>query len=194
MREEVKIQLLQNLLTIVTEKYDYFTSYQKSLIEENFQKAIKDNLTGLYNRAYLEDIGEKLLAEAKREDLVVAVVFIDLNNFKSVNDIYGHDNGDKVLKEVAEELKKSFRSYDIIVRYSGDEFIVMLKMSKNSKNCDIKNLLDLIDNRIKERLKKYNVSISYGIATTDESFDLNKLIELADIRMYEDKKRKKANR
>jgi GGDEF domain-containing protein len=89
-REQIKIQILQNLLTIVTQKYDYFTSYQETLIEENFQKAIKDPLTGLYNRAYLEDIGNKLLTEAKREKFVVSLAFIDLNNFKSVNDVYGN--------------------------------------------------------------------------------------------------------
>jgi len=192
MREEIKIQILQNLLTIVTQKYDYFTSYQKILIEENFQKAIKDPLTQLYNRAYLEDIANKLLNEAKREEEKIALIFIDLNNFKIVNDIYGHEKGDEVLKEVANELKKSFRNYDIIVRYGGDEFIVLLKIPKEKFN--LEKILNSIDERIKNKLNKYNISLSFGIATTQESFDLEKLIELADERMYKDKRRKKANR
>jgi len=192
MREKVKIQILQNLLTIVTQKYDYYTFYQKTLIEENFQKAIRDPLTGFYNRAYLKDISQKLLNEAKREEEKIALIFIDLNNFKSVNDIYGHEKGDEVLKEVANELKKSFRSYDILVRYGGDEFIVLLKIPKEKFN--LENILNSINKRIKNRFKKYNISLSFGITTTEESFDLEKLIELADERMYEDKKRKKANR
>jgi diguanylate cyclase (GGDEF)-like protein len=204
MREEIKIHLLQNLLTIVTQKYDYFTSYQKNLIQENFQKAIKDPLTGLYNRAYLEEVGTKLLIEAKRENLVVALAFIDLNNFKAVNDIYGHEKGDEVLKGVAEELQNSFRKYDIIARYGGDEFIVLVKIQQakfcleNVLNLDkiysLENTLKLIDNRIKDKFKKYNISLSYGVATNLETFDLEKLIEVADARMYEDKINKKANR
>jgi diguanylate cyclase (GGDEF)-like protein len=193
MREQIKIQILQNLLTIVTQKYDYFTSYQKSLIQENFEKAVKDPLTRLYNREYLKEISEQLLNEAKREHLVLALVFIDLNNFKSVNDIYGHEEGDKVLKGVAEELKNSFRSYDIIVRYGGDEFIVLLKMPKKEE-FELEDVLFSINERIKNKFKKYSISLSYGIATNMETYELEKLIEIADARMYEDKKNKKANR
>jgi len=191
MREEVKIQILQNLLTIVTQKYDYFTSYQKNLIEENFQKAIRDPLTGLYNRSYLEDFSQNMLNEAKREHIKLALVFIDLDNFKSVNDLYGHEKGDEVLKEVAYELKKSFRSYDILVRYGGDEFIVFIK---TQNNFNLKNVLNSINKRIEKKFTKYHISLSYGIATTKESFDLEKLIELADERMYERKRIKKINR
>jgi diguanylate cyclase (GGDEF)-like protein len=154
-------------------------------------------LTGLYNRAYLEDIGNKLLTEAKREKFVVSLAFIDLNNFKSVNDVYGHEKGDEVLKEVAKELKNSFRDYDIIARFGGDEFIVLLKLSKvkvgleNALNLNnifnTKNILDSIDERIKDKFKKYKTSLSYGIATNLETFGLKNLIEVADARMYEDK-------
>jgi diguanylate cyclase (GGDEF)-like protein len=192
MRENIKVRLLQNILDMVTQKYDYFTSYQKTLIEENFQKAIKDPLTHLYNREYLNDIGKKLLEEAKRENLTIAVIFIDINNFKPVNDIFGHEKGDEVLKEVAKELKSSFRSYDVVVRYGGDEFVVLFKVPQEKFN--LNDILDSVDKRIRNKLKKYKISLSYGIATTKESFDLDKLIELADERMYEDKKRKKANR
>lgn len=204
MREQIKIRILQNLLTIVTQKYDYFTSYQETLIEENFQKAIKDPLTGLYNRAYLEEVGINLLDEAKRENLVVALVFIDLNNFKAVNDIYGHEKGDEVLKGVAKELKNSFRHYDIIARFGGDEFIILIKIPKASfglenvlnleKILDLENNLKSIDERIKDKFKKYKTSLSYGIATNLETFGLENLIEVADARMYEDKINKKSNR
>jgi diguanylate cyclase (GGDEF)-like protein len=201
MREQIKIQILQNLLTIVTQKYDYFTSYQNGLIKENFEKATRDPLTGLYNRAYLEEVGINLLDEAKRENLVVALVFIDLNNFKAVNDIYGHEKGDEVLKGVAKELKTAFRSYDIVARFGGDEFIVLLKIKQASfglenilnleKILDLENNLKSIDDRIKEKFKKYKTSLSYGIATNLETFGLKNLIEVADARMYEDKRRKK---
>lgn len=192
MRENIKVQLLQNILDLVTQKYDYFTSYQKTLIEENFQKAIKDSLTHLYNREYLNDIGKTLLEEAKRENLTIAVIFIDINNFKPVNDIFGHEKGDEVLKEVAKELKSSFRSYDVVIRYGGDEFVVLFKVPQEKFN--LNDILDSVDKRIRNKLKEYKISLSYGIATTKESLDLDKLIEIADERMYEDKKRKKANR
>ena len=185
MREEIKIKLLQNMLREVTKKYDYFISLQEETLKETFEKAIRDSLTGLYNRNYLIDRLKTLLAKAKRKEAKIILVFLDLNNFKKVNDTYGHERGDEVLKGVANLLKNAFREYDLIARYGGDEFVVVIE--GNEQKIDIKNIIKRLNEKLYTEFKNYHISIAYGIATSDETTDLNTLITLADERMYENK-------
>jgi len=90
-------------------------------------QASYDNLTGLPNRLLLNESLEKNIAKAKRDENKLAILFIDLDNFKPVNDSLGHKAGDKVLKEVAKRLKSCIRASDTAARYSGDEFIILLQ-------------------------------------------------------------------
>jgi len=101
MREEVKIKILQSLLDEVTKKYDYFIANRERIYKETYEMAVKDSLTGLYNRQYFEDFVVKLIKKGLRENRDFSVIFIDLDNFKPINDNYGHAKGDKVLKKVA---------------------------------------------------------------------------------------------
>src|SRR4029077_12218543 len=90
----------------------------KSLKED----AIRDPLTNLYNRRFLQDYLSRELIRAKREDIRVAVIMIDLDHFKRVNDTAGHSAGDKVLVQVAALLKRHIRGSDIVCRFGGEEF------------------------------------------------------------------------
>ena len=104
-------------------------SLNKKLQEK--EKIIKklayyDPLTGLANRTLFYEISEKYLATAKRNKSILGLMFIDVDNFKNINDMYGHKTGDKVLLEVANILKKCTRRSDVIARYGGDEFLVLL--------------------------------------------------------------------
>ncbi|GAB6044808.1 GGDEF domain-containing protein [Caminibacter profundus] len=189
MREDIKIRLLQNILEEVTKQYDYFISQKDEIIKETFQKAIKDKLTGLYNREFLFEALNKLSEKTKRTGSKFVLIFFDLNNFKNINDNYGHEEGDRVLKKVANILKQSFRKYDIVVRYGGDEFIVIIELDKN---INIEKTLKKLEEKIENSFAKYNISIAYGIANSDESDNIEKLIEIADMRMYQDKKTKKS--
>jgi len=90
-------------------------------------QASYDNLTGLPNRLLLNESLDKNIAKASRDNNKLAVLFVDLDNFKPVNDSLGHKAGDKVLKEVAERLKSCIRASDTAARYSGDEFIILLQ-------------------------------------------------------------------
>jgi len=90
-------------------------------------QASYDNLTGLPNRLLLNESLEKNISKAKRDQSKLAVLFVDLDNFKPVNDSLGHKAGDKVLKEVAKRLKSCIRGSDTAARYSGDEFIILLQ-------------------------------------------------------------------
>ena len=189
MREKIKIQILQNMLKAVTEKYDYFISMKEEVLKETFEKAIRDPLTKLYNRHYLMERLNELISKAKRNETKFLLSFIDLNNFKQVNDTYGHEEGDKVLKQVADIIKSNFRSYDLIARYGGDEFIVVIE--EDGQYFDINKVLHEINKDIEKALSKYHISISYGIATSDEENTIEKLISLADERMYENKMKMK---
>ncbi|WP_187647685.1 GGDEF domain-containing protein [Nitrosophilus labii] len=191
MREDIKIKLLQNLLEEITKKYDEFIAMQQDKIEETFEKAIKDPLTGLYNRSYFFEYSRKSFKKAKRKGENIVLIFLDLDNFKYVNDNYGHKRGDEVLKEVANILKNIFREYDVIVRYGGDEFIIFAEFSsKDFGNID--NLLKFFKERVEEKFKKYTLSVSYGIAVFPFDADnIKDLINIADKRMYEQKKQKK---
>ncbi len=190
MREDVKIKILQNLLREITKKYDYFISMQENVLKATFEKAIKDSLTGLYNRNYLIERLKQFEAKIKRNKSNIILVFLDLNNFKQINDAYGHKKGDEVLKGIANLMKETFREYDLIVRYGGDEFIIIIE-KEDEKDLNIENIIKKLNNNINKKYKKYNISLAYGIAisneVSDKNFDLNKLIELADEKMYENK-------
>jgi len=194
MRENIKIQLLQNMLEEVTKKYDYFISQQNEKIQKTFDMAVRDSLTNLYNRQYLDEYSKQALGRVERHENTLVLIFIDLDNFKAVNDIYGHNAGDEVLKKVSKIFQKTFRQYDIIVRYGGDEFIVLIE-NKNYEEEKLYEVLEKFVTRLEESLQKFSVSASYGCAfAPKEATDIEKLIALADERMYLHKQEKKAKR
>ncbi|HAA84672.1 MAG TPA: hypothetical protein DCE01_07825 [Thermodesulfobacterium commune] len=195
MREEIKIKLLQNLLKEVTKKYDSILYLKEQKLKDTYLMAIKDELTGLYNRYYLKDYLVKLIEKLKRnKNNKLFLIFIDLDNFKLINDTYGHNKGDNVLKEVAEILTANFRKYDIISRYGGDEFIVLLE-----SNEDPTKRINALRQNIEEIFKEFNLSFSYGISIFPDDIEninmptqeiIKLLIEIADKKMYEEKTKK----
>lgn len=98
------------------------------------QMAHYDILTGLPNRALFSDRVQQALAEAKRDRKCLAIMFIDLDKFKPVNDNYGHAVGDLLLKEVANRIKLPIRESDTVARIGGDEFVVLLKNIKDGQD------------------------------------------------------------
>jgi diguanylate cyclase (GGDEF)-like protein len=192
MREHIKIKILQNLLLEVTKKYDEFISAQEEALEESLKKSIKDPLTGLYNRTFFLDFIKKISKKRnfgnKKNRYVF--IFLDLDNFKYVNDKFGHKKGDEVLQGVAKILKEIFRSKDCIIRFGGDEFIIISNGNFNVKNLNEK--LTILQKRVEERFKKFKISVSYGFAIYEEdSEDIYNLIRIADKRMYANKRAKK---
>jgi diguanylate cyclase (GGDEF)-like protein len=176
-------QLLLNILDEITAKYNELFEENQRLLKELSIKAHYDNLTGVYNRFYFEKELEKLL-QNQREN--ICIVFIDIDNFKYVNDNFGHNTGDKLLSEFARELRNFFKGKDLIGRYGGDEFVIAMREC-NTKN--IKPLLEKLVEEIQQQFKQYQISISIGVSFfPDESKDLNTLIKIADKKMYEIKK------
>jgi len=147
--------------------------------------ALKDEMTGLYNKRFFEFIIDRY----KNEDIEIGLIFIDLDNFKKINDIYGHMFGDRVLKKVASIIKHVIRDIDYAFRFGGDEFVVMVFTSNE--------VLAKISNRIKNTIKntvvdnvKLECSIGYAHFPTDSN-NLEKVLKLADERMYKEKKANK---
>ena len=190
MREKIQIQLLKNLLEEITHKYDEFIEEQEKELKEIKLESNKEPLTGLYNRKFVFNINKIWIEENRRKNFSFALVFIDLDNFKPINDSFGHEEGDKVLKEVASILKKNFRERDFIIRLGGDEFIVLIDLQNTHIN-NIEKMIESLRKKIEEKLGKYNLSFSYGIAIyPQDGKDLSTLLEKADIRMYEEKKKR----
>ena len=100
--------------------------YQKKTFKENEVMAIKDSLTGVYNRHYLEEFTSIEFERARRYGHCVSVMIVDVDNLKIINDTYGHTQGDIVLQVVAGFINDNVRDSDAVIRYGGDEFLVVL--------------------------------------------------------------------
>lgn len=194
-------------------KYEWFDVYMSSIWNENDsqcisllgkfinihriktelshweERAVKDPLTGIYNRAFFEERVNVLLNsdEVKHG----ALIFIDIDNFKWVNDHMGHTMGDAVLRYIAQQMKQCVRSTDIVARYGGDEFVIFLK-NINSMDALIKKL-----NRLKTLLSDSffndelngHISASIGVALfPEDAKDYQSLLKKADETVYSSKK------
>jgi diguanylate cyclase (GGDEF)-like protein len=158
------------------------------LHEDTIKLAITDGLTGLYNHRYFQEILEDELARAKRYNLYVSLIFLDIDNFKQFNDKYGHQEGDKVLKVVSKSILKSIRQVDCAARYGGEEFAVI--MPEN----DIESAFIVADRIRKNVIKdskeffksdtKY-VTVTLGVASYPlDAIDKEELIKRSDEALY----------
>lgn len=150
-----------------------------------------DSLTGLANRTLCKDRLEHALARARRQNTAVALLFIDLDHFKSINDTFGHETGDAVLKQAAGRLRSCVREDDTVARLGGDEFIVILESLQNDE------VVSYIAEKIIEELSKVfvvgeyemYVTASVGISVQQGqglvNVDADQLMKYSDIAMYQ---------
>ena len=144
-----------------------------------------DSLTEIMKREVFYEQVDKAVSLSKRNDIKIAVLFIDLDNFKHINDHYGHMAGDRVLSEVSRRLKRCIRSHDTVARFGGDEFVILLEGMK-SEVSDCHTIARRITKSISEPVKfgndLINTSCSIGIATFPEcGDDTDSLVNNADI-------------
>ena len=158
-----------------------YSMYKKSIEHLNF-KASHDELTGAYNRA-----GFDLLLSGLDRD-TTCLMFFDVDNFKNINDTYGHETGDKVLQKLVQVLKSSFRSDDYVCRVGGDEFVVFMVHSSEMQRDLIKTKMAQIRQELvnsKEGLPP--VTVSVGIVHGTQAGDMESLLKKGDAAMYESK-------
>ncbi len=152
------------------------------------EAAIKDALTGLYNRRYFFQVGENLFANAKRGNLSLCVAMLDIDHFKNINDSFGHACGDLVIQKVAECLQQNFRSSDIVARLGGEEFVVITSnMNQENILSHFEKLrLELSQLEIREKQQKVELTVSIGICQTIQD-SLDKTVSYADELLYQAK-------
>ncbi len=162
--------------------------------EERYKEmATRDSLTGLYNRHYFNEMIYKEIERAKRYREPLSMLLVDVDNFKEINDTYGHQHGDGVLRECASILNKAIRASDILCRFGGDEFLIVTPETDCTANDAI---ISRINRHISEWNEKfsspgYELSFSIGCAVWETGKDLLEVIKEADRLMYEHKRSKK---
>lgn len=152
-----------------------------------------DGLTGINNRQYFEHLARKELQEAVDNDETLFLVMIDVDKFKIINDVYGHQAGDAVLQKIATSLVSSIGKDDLVGRYGGDEFVVLLRnVSEKYVNETIENCRNAIKNfKITFGNNSIATTASFGIMQREIENDLEKLVFTADKKMYENKSARK---
>lgn len=146
-----------------------------------------DFLTGLANRSLFTDLLKNAVKRSKRHSSMFALMFIDLDRFKPVNDLYGHEVGDKLLQQIARRLQKILRSDDIVARLGGDEFVILLEDIKKASDASLvaQNIIDEINQPICIDEIKLDVGCSIGISLfPQDGADNIALLNSADIAMY----------
>ncbi len=158
---------------------------------ELFHSANFDKLTGIPNRSLFFERLDQALKQARRYNKKLALLFIDLDGFKMVNDTAGHDRGDQLLIEVAKKIQGCVRESDTIARFGGDEFTVILTNIKsvNTAGLVAKKIITILSTPFTIKGKKYHIGSSIGVSTFPESGQtIDRLLKNADRAMYKVKK------
>lgn len=165
----------------------------KTNLEQSVNLSVKDSLTGLYNRRYFDTHAANMLSKAEAEGKNIAAIVVDIDLFKSVNDTYGHQVGDVVIAGVGKIIQNSVRVSDLVVRYGGEEFVVIVSDVVSPDEVTIaeriragveRHTFNIDDKGNKFDLKK---TASLGVAISQPGITLERLVGLADAELYKAK-------
>nr|WP_321267126.1 GGDEF domain-containing protein [uncultured Sulfurimonas sp.] len=163
--------------------YLFFKKELKQLNNKAIKYAFTDALTGLNNRHYLNDFLNNFTS-LRKSDLSFAVVFIDVDRFKLVNDTLGHATGDCILKKLALNLQSIIRPGDILCRYGGEEFVIIFcDILKEDALSKVEYIRESVEKR-EFSCKKQKITISAGVGFGSKEDDINKIIEHSDKALY----------
>lgn len=185
---DLDVKLLRRALLYAIERHRTRVLFQ--------QLSFNDELTGLLNRRGFLSMAQQQLKVAQREGWELVLLFADLDSLKSINDNFGHTEGDRALKSIATILRKTFRTSDIIGRLGGDEFIVL---ALNAPAAGVQTMMARLHNNLdlhNSQNRYYQLSLSIGIAQFDPSkvVSLEAMIVEADRALYENKRQKRGKR
>jgi diguanylate cyclase (GGDEF)-like protein len=170
---------------------------RKRMEEEIRNLSLTDELTGLYNRRGFTLLAEHEVKLARREKRNMLLVFADVDGLKTINDMYGHAQGDLALQEVSALLKNSLREADIIARYGGDEFVA-LAVDAALESADIlsKRIQKALEAHNQETDRPYGLALSTGMVCYDPetACTLSEMIAQADAQMYAQKQARKGKK
>lgn len=197
-QEWLTITAVNNLEGLTVNYVGVFTDITETKRAQNRLNELvnHDPLTGLPNRRLLNELLEHGLKRAGRENRQLALLFIDLDRFKTINDSLGHQVGDKLLHEAATRVGICMRDSDIVARFGGDEFVVMMDMIKNPKDASLvaQKIIDALAVEFIIDGKEIFISASIGISVFPSDGDsVDSLINAADIAMYQVKNKGKNN-
>jgi diguanylate cyclase (GGDEF)-like protein len=167
-------------------------TYQRKIrrAEQKLQElAVTDSLTGLYNRRHFLELAEQSLSQAERSGQDSCIAILDVDFFKAVNDTFGHDIGDDVLKLVADQIKCNARAGDVLARWGGEEFVLLMT---NSNITGAQELLERIRQSVRTAASEFkgatlSLTISGGVAAIASKAQLLEALTLADHALYESK-------
>ncbi|SHE37932.1 diguanylate cyclase (GGDEF) domain-containing protein [Marinitoga hydrogenitolerans DSM 16785] len=151
--------------------------------ERYYEMSIKDHLTKAYNRTFMEEYLKKSYEKIKRYDEDIVLSFIDIDNFKMINDKFGHDYGDMCLTIFSEAVFENIRESDIFTRYGGDEFVIIFPNTTMKKASNVMRRIRKVLNKLEEPIE-----ISYGIMKINKNITLKDNINRVDKLMYEMKR------
>lgn len=190
------LEELEYIKSLLPKIENYVDSARPELVSKNLTEILRhssttDQLTGLYNRKFLDDFIDKTTSQILRSKNSYGILMLDIDFFKSVNDSYGHDVGDKVIKVLSDVIKSCIRDSDLAFRYGGEEFLVMLF------NCDAAKI-DSVSNKIRTSFanqsistnsgKNFQKTLSIGYCSFPGDADsIWRCIKFADIALYEAK-------
>ena len=165
--------------------------FKKKIFDQDLENmALTDGLTGLYNRRYFDMFYENIFNQSSRYGIPLTLIMCDIDHFKKINDTYGHDKGDVVLKEISAILKTNTRKTDIASRFGGEEFMLCLPSTEITSALDVARKIKQMVLKVKTKdIKK--VTISMGVTFYRKEFENNPkgLLKRLDDLLYEAKKR-----
>jgi diguanylate cyclase (GGDEF)-like protein/PAS domain S-box-containing protein len=159
---------------------------QRLARDELLEQATHDPLTGVFNRRHVEDVLRKELDRAERHQRPLVVAMMDADHFKQVNDTYGHQTGDEVLREISDRCRKTLRSNDVLGRYGGEEFVIVFPETdlEDARAVAERLRAAVADVPIKVGDAALTVTVSVGLAAFTRGQDIDKVFQRADAALY----------
>lgn len=190
-KQNGELGILTRAITLFRDGILREKEHEKKLVK----LALHDSLTNLPNRAYFNHRLEEEIIKADRNHEMLAVILLDLDYFKNINDTFGHPVGDALLKEFAERLKKGFRKTDTVARLGGDEFALILSnIRRHSEITMYKRIIkQAADKEFLLEGKELSIGVTAGISVFENACSADEMVRRADIALYDAKRKGRGN-